>query len=322
VRALVTGVAGFVGSTLARRLVDDGHEVRGIDRMSDYYDVRLKRENLASLGEDRIDFREQDIRTADLDELLAGVDVVFHQAGQPGVRASWGESFTEYSRDNVDATQTLLEAATRSSSIQRFVYASSSSVYGDAERYPTVESDLPRPVSPYGVTKLAGEHLTKLYARNFGLPTVALRYFTVYGPRQRPDMAFSRFVRAAIDDDVITVYGTGAQIRDFTFVTDVVEANIRAAMVDSASGSVFNVSGGSSVSVTEVLETLGHIRGSALRINHEAEAVGDVRQTGGSTDAISAALGWQAQVSLDDGLRRQYEWALERTPAGLRTPRH
>lgn len=310
-KALVTGAAGFVGSTLTRRLLGDGHEVVGIDLLTDYYDVGIKQANLAGIAPERFEFRHEDLNRADLDALLAGVDVVFHQAGQPGVRKSWGEDFGVYLDANVRATQALLEAAKRAGTLQRFVYASSSSVYGDAERFPTLESDRPQPLSPYGVTKLAAEHLCSLYAANFGVPAVSLRYFTVYGPGQRPDMAFTRFVRAAVRGETITVYGTGEQIRDFTYVDDVVEANMRAALGSAAPGAVFNVAGGSNIAVNGVLSLLQELNGGALDVRYVDKVAGDVWRTGGSTHAIEAALGWKAEISLDEGLSRQLEWARE-----------
>ncbi|NKX50129.1 NAD-dependent epimerase/dehydratase family protein [Arthrobacter deserti] len=310
-KALVTGAAGFVGSTLTRRLLGDGHEVVGIDLLTDYYDVGIKQANLAGIAPERFEFRHEDLNRADLDALLAGVDVVFHQAGQPGVRKSWGEDFGVYLDANVRATQALLGAAKRAGTLQRFVYASSSPVYGDAERFPTPESHRPQPLSPYGVTKLAAEHLCSLYAANFGVPAVSLRYFTVYGPGQRPDMAFTRFVRAAVRGVTITVYGTGEQIRDFTYVDDVVEANMRAALGSAAPGAVFNVAGGSNIAVNGVLSLLQELNGGALDVRYVDKVAGDVWRTGGSTHAIEAALGWKAEISLDEGLSRQLEWARE-----------
>ena len=240
---MVTGVAGFVGSALARRLLADGEQVVGVDALTDYYDPALKKANLATIPQEGFTFVEGDLNALDLDALLDGVVVVFHEAGQPGVRASWGDDFATYVNANVLATQRLLEAARRAPALRRLVYASSSSVYGNALAYPTTEDDLPRPHSPYGVTKLAGEHLCTLYARNFDVPTVSLRYFTVYGPGQRPDMAFTVFIRAAQAGRPMEVFGSGQQVRDFTFVDDVVDANLRAAVGDVAPGSVFNVSG-------------------------------------------------------------------------------
>lgn len=310
-RAFVTGVAGFVGSSLAERLLSDGHEVIGIDSFTDYYEIARKRSNVESLlANQRFTLVEEDVLDADLDAHLGGVSWVFHQAGQPGVRKSWGSEFAIYTRANVDATQQLLEAVRRNGHVTRVVYASSSSVYGDAERYPTLETDRPQPMSPYGVTKLAAEHLCSLYAANFGVPTVSLRYFTVYGPRQRSDMAFTRFTRAAALGDPITIYGTGEQIRDFTFVDDVVEANIRAAQSDVAPGSVYNVAGGSSISVNDVLSLLEGISGTQLNVNYIEKIAGDVFRTGGSTERISRELGWAAKVPLETGLTRHFEWAV------------
>jgi len=306
VTVLITGAAGFVGSALARRLLASGEEVVGIDSLTDYYDQSLKKENLASIPAEGFTFVGEDLNTADLDALLAGVSVVFHEAGQPGVRKSWGEDFATYTDANVLATQRLLEAARRSTDLQRLVYASSSSVYGNALAYPVTEDDLPRPHSPYGVTKLAAEHLCTLYARNFGVPTVSLRYFTVYGPGQRPDMAFNRFIRAALAGRPIEVFGTGEQIRDFTFVEDVVEANLRAARQEVPAGSVFNVSGGTSVSVNEVLDVLSGIAGRPLEVNRTEAVAGDVGRTGGSAERIGEALGWQPSVGIVDGLRAQW----------------
>ena len=219
-RALVTGGAGFIGSHLAERLLDDGHQVRIVDCLTDYYDVAQKLANLELVG-DRAEVLDLDLRTADVRSLVTDRDVVFHLAAQPGVRLSWADGFPAYDSCNVLATQRLLEAC-RGTSLSRFVYASSSSVYGDAERYPTLETDLPRPRSPYGVTKMAGEHLCTLYASAWQIPTVSLRYFTVYGPRQRPDMAFHRLCQSVITGDAFPLYGDGSQIRDFTFVDDVV----------------------------------------------------------------------------------------------------
>lgn len=304
---LITGAAGFVGSALARRLLADGEHVVGVDALTDYYDPGLKKANLATIASERFTFVDGDLNSADLDRLLEGVSVVFHEAGQPGVRKSWGEDFATYVDANVLATQRLLEAARRAPDLRRVVYASSSSVYGNAPSFPTTEDDVPRPHSPYGVTKLAAEHLCTLYAHNFDVPTVSLRYFTVYGPGQRPDMAFNRFIRAAHADESIEIYGTGEQVRDFTFVDDVVDANLRAATMDVPAGSVFNVSGGTSISVNECLDVLAGIAGRPLRVHRQAAVAGDVLRTGGSADRIRDALGWQPTVDIVTGLRAQWE---------------
>lgn len=303
---MITGVAGFVGSALARRLVEGGERVRGVDALTDYYEPALKAANLATIPSDRFSFVEGDLNVLDIDELLEDVSVVFHEAGQPGVRKSWGEDFTTYVDANVLATQRLLEAAARASSVRRLIYASSSSVYGNAATYPTTELELPRPHSPYGVTKLAAEHLCTLYAHNFGVPTVSLRYFTVYGPGQRPDMAFNRFIRSALADEPIPLYGTGEQVRDFTYVDDVIEANLAAADGEVPPGSVFNVSGGTNVSVNDVLDVLSHIAGRTLRVERTDAVAGDVQRTGGSADKIRNALGWEPSVDIVSGLRAQW----------------
>jgi UDP-glucuronate 4-epimerase len=311
-RALVTGVAGFVGSNLARQLLREGHEVVGIDVLTDYYEVSIKRGNLASIPATGFTFVEADLNTVDLTALLADVDWIFHQAGQPGVRMSWGQDFAIYVRQNIEATQRLLEAAKDAPNLKRLVYASSSSIYGNAERYPTSEEDRPQPVSPYGVTKLAAEHLCSLYASNFGVPTVSLRYFTVYGPGQRTDMAFTRFVRAAVLDELISIYGTGEQIRDFTFVDDVVAANIAAASTDAVPpGTVLNVAGGSNVSVLDTLRILSDLNGKPLRVEHTESVKGDVFRTGGDTTKITGLLGWTPTVTIEEGLARHLAWARE-----------
>lgn len=307
-RALVTGAAGFVGSTLAKQLLRDGHEVVGLDSLTDYYELSIKRGNLAAIPHRGFTFHQADLNTADLDDLLIDVDWVFHQAGQPGVRMSWGKDFAVYVRQNVEATQRLLEAAKRSRRLQRLVYASSSSVYGNAESYPTAETARPQPVSPYGVTKLAAEHLCSLYAANFGVPTVSLRYFTVYGPGQRTDMAFTRFVRAAVLDEVISIYGTGEQVRDFTFVDDVVQANLAAAGGEVESGEVFNVAGGSNVSVNQTLDVLRSLSGRVLKIDYSDTVAGDVFRTGGDTTKIESVLGWRPTVTIEEGLERHLSW--------------
>ncbi|MFG6503090.1 NAD-dependent epimerase/dehydratase family protein [Microbacterium sp. P05] len=311
-KVVVTGAAGFVGSRIARRALSEGHEVVGIDAVTDYYDPSIKRANLQPLIEAGMRVFEQDLMDLDLPAVLDGAEVVFHQAGQPGVRSSWGTEFDVYLRANVAATQRLLEAAVGSKTLRSLVYASSSSVYGDAESFPTSESARPVPLSPYGVSKLAAEHLCTLYARNFGVPAVSLRYFTVYGPGQRPDMAFTRFCRAAVTSTPITLYGDGTQIRDFTFVDDVVDANFKAGFGSATAGSVFNVAGGSNVTVNEVIATLSELAGRELAVDRSDAVKGDVRRTSGSTERIRDALGWAPSTSLSDGLLEQFKWA-ERT---------
>ena len=310
-RCLVTGAAGFIGSHLAERLVELGHDVTGVDCFLEYYPRDVKERNVrALLGRDRFRLVEEDLSRAELAPLLSGVDWVFHQAAQAGVRASWGRDFEIYAVHNVIATQRLLEAA-RDSAVSRFVYASSSSIYGDTEDLPMRESSLPRPISPYGVTKLAAEHLCWLYARSYGVPTVSLRYFTVYGPRQRPDMAFHRFLRGVFRDEEITLYDDGEQTRDFTYVADVVAANVAAAEQGGPGGEVFNIGGGGAVSVNRVLATIEVITGRSLRVRREARQRGDVRQTAADCNRAGERLGFRPRVGLEEGLRREWRWIKE-----------
>ncbi|HEY3941019.1 MAG TPA: NAD-dependent epimerase/dehydratase family protein [Acidimicrobiales bacterium] len=310
--AVVTGVAGFVGSHLAEALVEAGHRVVGIDCLTDYYDAAAKRQNLRLLGgRANFEFVLADLRTAELEPMLAGADVVFHQAGQPGVRKSWSTGFVDYSTHNIVGTQRLLEAARRVR-CPRVVYASSSSVYGNAPAYPTSEASLPHPHSPYGVTKLAAEHLCSLYAANWGLPTVSLRYFTVYGPRQRPDMAFRRLIDAAVDGRSFALYGSGRQVRDFTYVGDVVAANLAAGGADVAPGTVVNIAGGASASMNEVIELVGELTGAPVALERQPAMPGDVERTGGTIDAADRSLGWAPVTSLRDGLEAQVAWSRRR----------
>jgi nucleoside-diphosphate-sugar epimerase len=308
-KVVVTGAAGFIGSHLCERLLADGHEVVGIDSFSDYYARARKKQNLEVAREqDRFTLLELDLVDGDVARALRGAKLVFHLAGQPGVRPSWGDHFDRYVHDNIVATQRLLEAL-RENPVERLVFASSSSVYGDAEMFPTKETALPRPVSPYGMTKLAAEHLVFVYMRNFGIPATSLRYFTVYGPRQRPDMAFCRFMEALVDEQEIEIYGDGEQTREFTFVSDAVDGTVKAARADVV-GQVVNLGGGSRVTVNRVLDTLEDISRLKPRRRQLPAAAGDPRHTGASINVARERLGWEPRVSLRDGLARQWEWFL------------
>jgi len=307
VRAVVTGAAGFIGSHLAESLLLDGHEVLGIDCFTDYYPRARKQENLEPLlAHDRFRLVEERLQDTDLGGHLEGAELVFHLAAQAGVRASWGREFAHYTEHNVLATQRLLEAALAAGR-PRVVYASSSSVYGDAAELPLREDGPCRPVSPYGVTKLAAEHLCLLYHRNHALPTVSLRFFTVYGPRQRPDMAFHRFLVAARDGQPITLYGDGSQTRDFTFVTDIVAA-ARAAGLSGRPGSVYNVGGGERIALSEVLRLIETVTGCRLQIQRQDPQKGDMKDTFASTSAAARDLGFRSTVSLAEGLAREWRW--------------
>lgn len=307
-RALVTGGAGFIGSHLVEALLDGGDDVRVVDCLTDYYDVAQKEGNLDRLASrDRCEIVLADLRDTVIEALLDGVDVVYHQAGQPGVRLSWADGFGAYDSCNILATQRLLEAC-RAVPVDRFVFASSSSIYGEADRYPTVETDLPQPRSPYGVTKLAAEHLCGLYAATWGIPTVALRYFTVYGPAQRPDMSFHRLCEAALGGEPFPLLGDGSQVRSFTYVGDVVEANRRAGTLDVAPGAVINISGGSSVALAEIIELVGELVGHPVPIERKPAAAGDVTRTGGSVERAAELLGWEPKVQVREGLSAQLDW--------------
>lgn len=314
-RALVTGAAGFIGSHLVDRLLAEGWNVLAVDCFTPYYDRLAKLRNLeAALKDRRLSFIELDLRRCEF-EFLDGVDVVFHQAAQAGVRPSWADGFEDYADHNVLVTQRLLEGA-RLWRVPRLIYASSSSVYGNASDYPTRESDLPRPHNPYGVTKLAAEHLCSLYGDNFGLSTVSLRYFTVYGPRQRPDMAIHRLVEAAIRHRSFELYGSGEQIRDFTFVDDVINANLLAAEADAAPGTVCNVAGGGSTTMNRLIELVSERAGSFPVVRRSPAKAGDVARTGGAVDLAQELLGWKPTTSLQDGLASQVAWhrALREAP--------
>ncbi len=308
--ALVTGAAGFIGSHLSAALLDSGAAVAAIDSFTDYYPRAQKEANLATLkGRPGFSFTEAALQDADLKALLAGVTHVFHLAGQPGVRKSWGGDFDVYTRDNIQATQRLLEAVARMP-IQKYVYSSSSSVYGNHVPLPMREDAYLQPLSPYGVTKLAGEHLGSLYFANHGVPVVSLRYFTVYGPRQRPDMAFQRFLTAARDGSPITIYGDGEQTRDFTFVGDIVAANMAAAD-GGRPGSVYNIGGGSRVSMNDVLALIQKVTGKTVAVQREPEQKGDMRHTYADTSAARRDLDFNPRVTLEHGLDQQYRWLIQ-----------
>ena len=303
---VVTGVAGFIGSHLAEKLLDAGHTVRGVDKFLGNYPRRFKEWNLAQVRRSGLEFIEEDLVDVDLPALLDGATYVFHQAAQPGVRSSWGEEFGEYTHNNILATQHLLEAS-KKSKIEKFVYASSSSVYGDTQDLPMRESGMTRPVSPYGVSKLSAEQLCYLYWKEFGVPTVSLRYFTVYGPRQRPDMFFHIFMRAHRLGEAIPIYDDGKQSRDFTFCADIVDGNIAAAEYPGA-GEVFNLGGGSRTTVEEVVRMVEQISGKKAKLNMLARQQGDVRHTAAALDEARTKLGFNPRVKLYDGLAQEWEW--------------
>jgi nucleoside-diphosphate-sugar epimerase len=313
VKALVTGTAGFIGSHLTEALLDRGAQVVGIDCFTDYYPRPIKEANLGhNRGRAGFTFVEARIQDADLPSLLKDVTHVFHLAAQAGVRKSWGRDFRTYTENNIEASQVLLESCV-GLPVQRIVYASSSSIYGDNASIPMREDALPQPVSPYGVTKLAAEQLCYLYHVNHGVPTTSVRYFTVYGPRQRPDMGFHRFIRAVIDRRPITLYGDGEQTRDFTFVKDAVAATM-AAGDRGIPGRAYNVGGGSRVSINHVLDIIGRVAGRTLDVRREPTQKGDMRDTFADTALAKADLGFAPQVSLEEGIEAEYRW-LSSAPA-------
>ena len=307
-RALVTGCAGFIGSHLGESLLRDGHSVVGIDCFNDNYGRPQKLQNVQELMSwDAFEFVPVDLSRGDLKSLTDDCDAVFHLAAEPGVRPSWRENrYDFYNRNNVLATQHLLSAMRDAP--KRLVYASSSSVYGDSEVFPTPETAVPRPISPYGMSKLSGEHLCHMYEKHFGIETVSLRYFTVFGPRQRPDMAFHRFCRAAVEGTQISVYGDGRQTRDFTYVEDIISATRAAAGTDVPTDSVYNIGGGTPASIRDVLDLLRDFAGGDLNVEYLSPEAGDVRDTEADTSAARRDLGFAPTTALKDGLLAEFEW--------------
>ena len=309
VNHIVTGVAGFIGSHLAEALLKQGAEVTGIDQLNNYYSPQLKQNNVVNLQQySGFKLIQANIQDLNWQQLLQSVDVVYHQAAQAGVRSSWGKDFHHYTERNINATQVILEGAKQVKSLKRIVYASSSSIYGNAITMPTPETLCPQPVSPYGITKLAGESLCWLYQQNFGVPVTALRYFTVYGPRQRPDMAFHKFFQAAIKNEAISIYGDGQQTRDYTYVSDAVAANLAAGKAPKAIGEVFNIGGGSRVTLMELLDIMEEVVGHSIKKNYVGEAAGDARHTSADVTKANQILDYVPQVSLKEGLTQQWEW--------------
>lgn len=305
-KALVTGCAGFIGSNLTDRLLDLGYEVMGIDCFTDYYSRATKEANLLNaLKNPNFIFREKDISTM---EEFPEVDYVFHLAAQAGVRASWGQSFEIYTKNNIEATQKLLEHY-KDTNIKKFVYSSSSSVYGDA-KLPMKEDSLLKPISPYGASKLAAEHLCYLYWKNHNVPTISLRYFTVYGPRQRPDMAIHKFIKSILNEEQITIFGDGEQTRDFTYVYDVINANILSAESE-IEGEIFNIGGGNRITVNDLIKRIEKITGKYAKINYASKQKGDVEDTWADTNKVQQSLGWKANIELSEGLEKHISWAVE-----------
>lgn len=318
-KAIVTGAAGFIGSTLSEEIIRRGGTVTGVDCFTDYYPRTIKDRNLKALRTNPgFRFVEANILQVDWAPLLDGCDVVFHQAAQAGVRASWGKDFKVYTDWNILGTQQLLEAVKQLPAAKRprVVYASSSSVYGERDKFPFHETDVPAPVSPYGVSKLAAEHLSVLYWHNFKVETVSLRYFTVYGPRQRPDMAFHKFIRAVYNGEALPLYGDGEQTRDFTYIADAVNANIAAAERGTPGG-VYNIGGGSRVTVNHCFRILEKVMERPVKINRLERQHGDVTHTAAATVLAEREMKWKPQVSLEDGLRAEAKYVRELMDEGL-----
>ena len=306
-KAIVTGCAGFIGSHLTEELLRRGYQVTGVDSFLDYYPRNIKESNMASFEKNpAFRFIEKNILDVDWATELRGQDVVFHLAAQAGVRASWSKSFIIYTKNNIEATQLLLEES-KNSGLKKFVYASTSSVYGDTADIPMQEKSLLKPVSPYGVTKLAAEDLCYLYWKNFGIPCVSLRYFTVYGPRQRPDMAFYRFILAGLEGRKITVFEDGQQTRDFTYVEDIVRGTILASE-KGIDGQVYNLGGGSRITVNDVLNMLSKIMDTRLDVEFAEKQKGDMRHTFASTELAKTQLGYDPSFSVHKGLTAEFNW--------------
>ena len=306
--AIVTGVAGFIGSNLAERLLKEKYEVIGIDCFTDYYSKKIKLKNLSNFIKNKeFNFIEEDLISVDFDSLFKKDTVLFHEAGQPGVRASWGQQFETYVKDNILVTQRILESAKKMNNLKKIVMASSSSIYGNQEGIMEENSTLPKTISPYGATKLAAENLGYLYYENFGLPVTSLRYFTVYGPKQRPDMAFFKFIMANLSEEKIELFGDGSQKRDFTFISDIVEANIKT-LENDVEGEILNVGGGSVRSIKEVLDIISRETGKDNKIIFKNKEKGDVQKTEANVKNIEKKLNFKPKIMLEKGLPLQIEW--------------
>lgn len=317
-RVLVTGVAGFVGSHTACALLGRGDSVVGVDSFSAFYDRSTKEDNIADLRDDpAFDFLEVDLPDTDLKGLLHEVDAVVHLSAQPGVRASW-QAFDTYVQANIQVTQALVEAA-RSASLRRFVFASSSSVYGRTSGAPSSEEDRLSPFNPYGVTKLAAEQLCSLYAEHWEVPTISLRYFTVYGSRQRPDMLTHRVVSAALQGEPLPLYGSGDQTREFTHVSDIVAANLAALDAEVPPGTICNVGGGTSAKILEVIKGVEGMTDRTIALDRRGDAAGDVPATRADTRRAAEVLGWQPSMTFPDGLSEQIDWHMRRLPERVST---
>ena len=306
--AIVTGVAGFIGSHLAERLLKEKFKVIGIDCFTDYYSKSIKNNNLkTNLNDKNFTFLEQDIMEMDLISIFNQSEYLFHEAAQPGVRASWGSQFGIYVKDNILTTQKILESAKETKTLEKIVMASSSSIYGEQEGVMKENETIPNPISPYGATKLASENLGLIYASNFKLPVTSLRYFTVYGPRQRPDMAFSKFIQANLNQNKITIYGNGNQSRDFTFISDIVNANILASK-SSIHGNVLNIGGGSIHTIKEVISIIENITKIKSQIIFEPMQKGDVLKTESDITNAKRNIGYDPKISIDDGIEKQIQY--------------
>lgn len=315
-KIVVTGAAGFIGSHLCQSLLSKGHHVTGVDSFLDYYPRWIKEMNLEEIKNNpSFNFIEKNILDINWFDLLDGIDGVYHLAAQAGVRASWGHSFLIYTKNNIEATQLMLEAS-KDRKLKKFVFASTSSIYGDTHDIPMKEDSFVKPVSPYGVTKQAAEGLCYLYWKNHGVPCVSLRYFTVYGPRQRPDMAFYKFILALLENRPLTIFEDGNQTRDFTFIDDIV-AGTELALENGIEGRTYNLGGGSRLSVNDVLKILGEVAGKQVQVNYAEKQKGDMRDTFASIDKAKQDFNYAPKVKLHEGLSREYQWLADLHRRGL-----